>query len=246
MHLFKKVFPLLLLPLIWNLLWLIIGNDSLWPEFFATLDRLLDLSRDEKFGSAYLGSINLIIGSFAISITCSLLLASLSMRSRALKNFIEYMSAGIGPVPTMAWLPVFLILLGFNKFTIYAMCIWSVLWLATPQIIGLIDVARQGWSKQVFNLKFNTIKSLRHVYIPAVLPGFLAISKTYMMQIWRVIFAIEVIFGALGGHTGLGMLMFDYKGRFDHLETYASLLAIMLTGLLINWVFSLLQRYTKW
>ena len=246
MSFFKKTIPILLLPLTWNILWLVIGNESLWPEFFSTLNRLFDLVLNERFSSAYLSSINLIIGSFAISIVCSLLLAALTTKVRSLRNFVEYMSSGIGPVPTMAWLPVFLILLGFNKFTIYAMCVWSVVWLATPQIIGLLDIARQSWHRQVLNLKFNTVKSLRHVYIPAVLPGFLAISKTYMMQIWRVIFAIEVIFGALGGHTGLGMLMFDYKGRFDHLETYASLLAIVLTGLLINWIFAGLQRYTKW
>ena len=55
---------------------------------------------------------------------------------------------------------------------------------------------------------------------------------------WRVLFSLEIVFGAVGGHVGIGTTMYDFKGKFDHLEVYACILMIMIIGALINKFFA--------
>jgi len=67
-------------------------------------------------------------------------------------------------------------------------------------------------------------------------------SKTYLMFMWRVLFSLEIVFGAVGGHIGIGTTMYDFKGKFDHLEVYACMLMIMILGAVMNKVFGKFER----
>ena len=74
-----------------------------------------------------------------------------------------------------------------------------------------------------------------------MMPGLISLAKTYFMFLWRILFAVEIVFGTVGGAVGIGTLMYDFKGRFDHLEVYACMLMIMILGGSMSLLFSRLN-----
>jgi NitT/TauT family transport system permease protein len=65
----------------------------------------------------------------------------------------------------------------------------------------------------------------------------MASSTTAWNISWRTLLALEVVFGSIGRHWGLGTYMVTVKDRMDITEMYASLFAIILIGLAFNTMF---------
>lgn len=226
----------------WQIGTIAIGNHMLWPNIWDVVLKLFELLQRVNFLKAIYNSVFLTLTAFGILSVLAVTISSFTHNIAWLRRMISTFSDLIGPTPTLSWLPVFLIFFGFSKATVYILMIWAVLWLAIPGFYSLLDMSKQTWHRQIDNLGLSKYQALRHVYVPSMLQGFLSLSKTYLMFMWRVLFSLEIVFGAVGGHIGIGTTMYDFKGKFDHLEVYACLLIIMVLGAVMNKMFGTFER----
>jgi NitT/TauT family transport system permease protein len=238
----NKIFVVAFIAVTWQVAAVAIGNHMLWPDIWDVVFKLFELLQRVSFLTAIYNSLFITLTAFVILSVLAVAISSLTHNVAWLRRMISTFSDLIGPTPTLSWLPVFLIFFGFSKATIYILMIWAVLWLAIPGFYSLLDMSNQTWRRQIENLGLSRYQALRNVYIPSMLQGFLSMSKTYLMFMWRVLFSLEIVFGAVGGHIGIGTTMYDFKGKFDHLEVYACMLMIMILGAVMNKVFGKFER----
>lgn len=214
----------------------------IWPDIVSVVIKLAQLLQRVDFIHSILASLVTASIGFVIVISISVSLILVTYRRDFVRQILTTLSDLIGPTPTLSWLPVFLIFFGFSKITLYLLICWGVVWLMLQNLYALLDMSRQQWDTQIRNLKFSKWKSWIYVYIPSMWHGFISAGKLYFMQIWRVLFSIEIVFGAIGGHQGLATSMYEFKGKFDHVEVFACLLLIMILGVLIGEAFNLIKR----
>lgn len=245
----KTAKHLLFLIAIWQSIYYLVGNALMWPSFDDTvisLYKLVVINPDGRFYHAITGSLSSLMIAISGIAVLSISVALISLSSPAVKDVLTTWAGVFGPVPGFTWLPIFFILFGMGVTTVYFLCIWSCIWFVFLQIFGQIDTAKKIWEPQVKNLELNYWQALTLVYMPSLIPTFVSTVKISWNHTWRIIFAIEIAFGNLGGHPGLGVLMSDYRGEFETVEVYALLLIVMIVGVTVNKILDVLQHRLRW
>lgn len=243
--LWLKIAIVLLLIGAWQAVGYVINNPILWPDFGSVVLKLFELLQQKTFLLSVASSLKVATLGFLSVMLLAFIIAIATYKIKFLKELFTTVSAIVGPTPTLSWLPVFLIFFGFTKTTLYFLIVWGVLWFILPNIYSLIEMSQAQWDRQIKNLGFNKFKAFRHVYLPSMVKGFISTGTVNFMQVWRVLFSIEIIFGAMGGHIGIGTTMYDFKGKFDHVEVYACLLMIMILGAILSTGLKLIEKKTK-
>lgn len=243
-HTIKHFIYILLLAIIWQSIYIIINNPLQWPSMVDTIKTMFDLfiGNNAKFLPALSSSLYVLLQCTVLSFVTISFLVILTQINHHIKGFINYCCSILGPVPAFAWLPIFLVLFGFSRSTLYALCVFSVAWWSIQNLMGQIETQKKIWQEQIENLKFGVIRSIFLVYIPSLMPSIISTAKSTWNHAWRVIFAIETTFGMLGGGLSMGTLMSEYRGEFKTTELYSMVLIVMIIGLLINYILDNLKR----
>jgi NitT/TauT family transport system permease protein len=228
----------LVLATLWQATAWIVDNQLLWPDLHLVVGKLIELLGRTQFIEAVINSIWMTVVAFVMVSATMLGIVVVTYPNAFTRRLVINFCDMMGPTPTLSWLPVFLIFFGFTKGLVYMLMIWGVLWVFLPSVYSLVEVSHATWQRQIRELNLTSWQAVREVYVPSMLPGLISLSKTYFMFLWRILFAVEIVFGTIGGAIGIGTLMYDFKGRFDHLEVYACMLMIMILGGLMSWSFS--------
>jgi NitT/TauT family transport system permease protein len=232
---------------IWQLVYFFINDSLIFPSLFETLEYLIKNLQDpnQLLLNSIKGSVGVLIECMGLAILTVFLILILTTTFKIIKEFFIYLCAIINPVPTFAWFPIFLIMLGYDRTTLYSLTVFCVSGFALIQLIGQIEAARNIWEEQVENLKFNILQSLVYVYLPALLPAVLSTVKNMFNQMFRILFAVETFFGLLGGGYSIGGLMTEYKGAFETTELFSVLLFVMIFGLFVNVILEYAYQISK-
>jgi len=234
----KHLVYILIIMTIWQIIYWIVGDSLQWPSVQEVAVTTIDLfvGGHTKFFDALKGSLTILLQGVSLAILVILSVTLLTLAHRHIKGFVSYLCSLLGPVPSFAWLPIFLILVGYGRATLYSMCVFGTMWWAIQHLMGALDTAKKTWNEQTENLKFNIFQSAFLVYIPALLPTVMSTIKVTFNHAFRMMFAIETTFGLLGGGISMGALMSDYRGQFMTTELYAMVFVIMCVGLSINFL----------
>jgi len=118
---------------------------------------------------------------------------------------------GLQVLPSVAWVPAAILWFGLSDATTY----FVILMGAIPSIInGLVAGVDQvpPLYRQVGRvLGANPVELVRHVILPAALPGYVAGLKQGWAFSWRSLMAAEII--AVGGQIGFGLGSMLQQGR---------------------------------
>jgi NitT/TauT family transport system permease protein len=133
------------------------------------------------------------------------------------------------PVPKAAFLPVIMLFFGLGEV--------SKIFLLGFTIFSQILVTMRDSARQVPPELLDSVRSLgagragllRHVIIPAVLPGFFTGFRVSLGAAMAVLFLAETF----AAESGLGYLIVDAWTRVAYAEMYAAILALSLLGLLL-------------
>lgn len=232
---------------IWQLVYFIVNDNLIFPSLFETFEYLIKNLQDpnQLLLNSIKGSVGVLIECMGLAMLTVFFILILTTTFKIIKEFFIYLCAIINPVPTFAWFPIFLIMLGYDRTTLYSLTVFCVSGFALIQLIGQIEAARNIWEEQVENLKFNILQSLVYVYLPALLPAVLSTVKNMFNQMFRILFAVETFFGLLGGGYSIGGLMTEYKGAFETTELFSVLLFVMIFGLFVNVILEYAYQISK-
>ncbi|MFZ4531329.1 MAG: ABC transporter permease [Alsobacter sp.] len=199
-------------------LWGLAVTGELWTHVQATLGRVL--------------------AGFALGVLAGTAMGALSGTSEVMRRIVDPTLQALRSVPSIAWVPLFLLWLGIfeaSKVALIAVGVFFPVYLGVAGAIEGIDrkLVEVG---RVFRL--GRFAMLRRVLLPAVLPSWILSLRAGLGLGFMFVVAAEF----MGASEGLGYLLVDGQqmGRPDRI--LAAIIAFALLGKLADGVLVALTR----
>jgi NitT/TauT family transport system permease protein len=154
------------------------------------------------------------------------------------RTVTEPFVAGLYPIPKVALLPLLLVLLGIGdrpRLALVALAAFFPLLINTMSSVRGIEPA---YLEAALNYGARGIRLLLRVILPASLPGVLTGVRIAVNSAMTIAITTEL----LTARNGLGARIWMAWETLRTENLYAVLIVIALTGLVINWLLTLLTR----
>ncbi|MGA5897280.1 ABC transporter permease [Streptomyces venetus] len=164
---------------------------------------------------------------------------------------VKFVRAALGPIlsglqslPSVAWVPPAVIWLGLNNSMMYAVILLGAVPSIANGLVSGVDQVPPLFLRAGRTLGATGLQGIRHIVLPAALPGYVAGLKQGWAFSWRSLMAAEIIasFPDLG--VGLGQLLEDGRNASDMAMVFEAILLILIVGIAIDLlIFSPLERW---
>ena len=221
----------LFLPLALALLWegavrLGLAEGRLMPPPSRVGATLLDLARSGDLTTHTLATLGRVLSGFALGAVAGTLAGALSGALPLARRLIDPTLQGLRAIPSIAWVPLFILWLGIfeaSKVALIAVGVFFPVYLGTLGAIASIDrkVLEVG---RVFRL--DGLATARRILLPAILPAWCVSLRAGLGLGFMFVVAAEF----MGASEGLGYLLVDGQqlGRPD--QIMAAIVAFALLG----------------
>ncbi len=164
------------------------------------------------------------VGFFAGSVA-GILIGAAAGYSKAFRRIIDPTIQGLRAVPSLAWVPLFILWLGIfegSKVALIAVGVFFPVYLGvTASVLGvdrkIVEVGR------IFRLKGTRL--IRRILVPAILPNVILALRTGLGLGWMFVVAAEI----MGAAQGLGYLLVDGQqlGKPDQIVAAILVFAVL-------------------
>ncbi len=169
-----------------------------------------------------------------IAIPLGFLIGMSSVAYKALNPFIQVLR----PISPLAWMPLALFIIQDSEasaiFVIFICSIWPMLINTAFGVAGV----REDWVNVARTHELSAIKTAFTVILPAAAPTIVTGMRISIGIAWLVIVAAEMLVGG----TGIGYYVWNEWNNLDLTSVIFSILMIGVVGMLLDSLFSLLQR----
>lgn len=235
--------PFLTILIVWYVL-SYFNQDLKWlvPSPLETVSSFLQLVTDGTLLKLISISIWNLIPPFIFAIVCAVTLGTVMAINRTIhKTFYPFLSA-IYPIPSLAWLPLIILFLGFTR-----EAIWSVIFISSFMkiIYNVIDGVRNvniGYILAAKNFGFSKPKIVLNVILPCAFPQIITGLRMGFGSAWKSLIGAEMLVVTLGG---LGKFIWMSQWYFNFDKVIAGLVVISIISIFIEEViFKRLEKQT--
>lgn len=227
--------------LVWQMVYFIIGSDVILASPFATFKRVFELAATAEFWKSCANSIFHILFGFVIALLISIPLAAVTARFK----FINLLFSPIlklikaTPVASFIVLALFWLKSGIVSFIAFLMVV--------PLVYSNLSEGFQNVDKDLLEMakvyKFSFIKKVRLIYLPSLMPYFVAACSVGLGFAWKAGIAAEVI--ALPDNT-LGLDIYNAKIYIETIDLFALTVVIIVLSVIMEKAFMwLLQKLSQ-
>ncbi|KWX09388.1 sulfate ABC transporter permease, partial [Carbonactinospora thermoautotrophica] len=164
-------------------------------------------------------------------------------RFRTLRTAIGPVLSGLQSLPSVAWVPAAIIWFGLSDATIYTVVLLGAVPSIANGLVAGLDQVPPLFLRVGRTLGARGLASVRHVLLPAALPGYVAGLKQGWAFSWRSLMAAELIAISPDLGPGLGQLLEVGRELSDMSLVVAAILLILLVGIGIElFVFAPVER----
>ncbi|WP_200262545.1 ABC transporter permease [Streptomyces sp. HSG2] len=181
---------------------------------------------------------------FALALLIATPLGLLLAHVPLLRSALQPLLTGLQSLPSVAWVPPAVIWLGLNDRMMFAVILLGAVPSIANGLVSGIDHVPPQLHRAGRTLGAGRLQTIRHVTLPAALPGYIAGLKQGWAFSWRSLMAAEIIasFPDLG--TGLGQLLENGRTAGDMAMVFEAILLILAVGITIDLlVFGPLERH---
>jgi NitT/TauT family transport system permease protein len=183
-----------------------------------------------------------VMAGFALAIVVALPLGILMARFRPVENFFLPLASALMPIPSLAWVPVFILWFGLGDTT----SILVVFYAATfPMLLNTwsgVRAVNPLWLRAAGAMGADENALFRKVIIPGASPFIITGLRQAFLRSWIAVVGAEMI---AASNWGLGWVIFDAKEFLNADMMLASLAVIGAIGFLFErLVFGSLERAT--
>lgn len=232
----RKYLQTALIALIYIAVWeaasLLVGKELLLPSPLSTLSRFaVLLTKGDSWLYAGLTLLRIMSG-YLLGVTAGVLLAMLTARSRFAEALLSPLRAIVKASPVTSFILLALLWLSSDLVPLFIsfLMVLPMVWTATAEAILQTDI-RLIEMGRVFGLSRWQI--VKKIYIPSVLPQFLAACTTSLGFAWKSGVAAEII--ALP-QKSIGYRLYQSKLRIETVDLFAWTLMIVALSMLLEWL----------
>jgi sulfonate transport system permease protein len=173
-----------------------------------------------------------VVVGFGLGTIAGTLLGAIAGYSTIVRRLVDPSLQGLRAVPSIAWIPLFILWLGIfetSKVALIAVGVFFPIYLGVMGAILSVDrkVVEVG---RVFRL--SGAQMVRRILLPAVLPAYVVSLRAGLGLGWMFVIAAEF----MGASEGLGYLLIDGQQLGKPAEIVAAILAFAILGKATDWV----------
>jgi NitT/TauT family transport system permease protein len=180
---------------------------------------------------------------FAIAVAIGTPLGLVVARMKPIRAAIGPLLSGLQSLPSVAWVPLAIILYGLSPTTIYTVVLLGAVPSIANGMVAGIDQIPPLYLRVGRVLGARGLVAARHIVLPAAMPGYVAGLKQGWAFSWRSLMAAELITQSPRLGTGVGQLLDSGRVQQDAPLVFAMILVILLLGVAVDQViFAPLER----
>lgn len=232
----RKILQTALIALIYLAIWeavsLLVGKELLLPSPLSTLSRLaVLLTQGETWFYAGLTLLRIMTG-YAVGVLLGVLLAVLTARSAFAEALLSPLRAIVKASPVTSFILLALLWLSSDMvpLVISVLMVVPMVWTATAEAILQTDPRLVEMGRLYGLTRWQIVKK---IYVPSVLPQFLAACTTSLGFAWKSGVAAEII--ALPRQS-IGYMLYQSKLRIETPDLFAWTLLIVALSMLLEWL----------
>lgn len=238
----------LLLPVVLLLGWELLSRigffpPNLLPPPSAVLATLWDLALSGELW----GHIGITLYRVAVGFVCgtaiATILGAITGYSSRLRDFLDPLLQSLRNIPSLAWVPLFILWLGIDEKSKIALIAVGVFF---PVYLNLMSGV-QGVDRKLVEVgkayRLTDFQLIRRVFLPATLPAYIIGLRSGLGLGWMFVVAAEI----MGSSQGLGFLLIDGQTTGRASVILASILLFAVFGKLTDSILAATgQRFLNW
>ena len=183
---------------------------------------------------------------FALSVVLGTGLGVLLSQWRWLRTAVGPLVSGLQSLPSATWLPVAVLWFGVSDAAVYAVVLCGAVPSIALGLVSGVDAVPPLFLRVGHVLGASRTGSLRHVVLPAALPGYLSGLRLGWAFAWRSLMAAELIAAAAGSTPSLGQLLDAGRRRGDMALVLAVVAVVLAVGIAVEvGIFAPLERHLR-
>jgi sulfonate transport system permease protein len=225
----------LLLPLVLALGWEL-AVRAIYEEF-------AELARSGELLRHVIATLLRVVAGFCLGTAVATVLGAVAGYSTLVRRLIDPSLQGLRAVPSIAWIPLFILWLGIfetSKVALIAVGVFFPIYLGVMGAVMSVDrkIVEVG---RVFRL--SGTQMVRRILLPAVLPSYVIALRSGLGLGWMFVIAAEF----MGASEGLGYLLIDGQQLGKPTEIVAAILAFAVLGKTTDWIIALVAApFLRW
>lgn len=238
----------LLVPLVlaggWELaVYLGFSNGRLVPPPSRIYAEFAELARSGELTRHVTATLLRVGAGFAAGTVVATVLGALAGYSTLVRRLIDPSLQGLRAVPSIAWIPLFILWLGIfetSKIALIAVGVFFPIYLGVMGAVLSVDrkIVEVG---RIFRLSGPAM--VRRILLPAILPAYVLALRAGLGLGWMFVIAAEF----MGASEGLGYLLIDGQQLGKPAEIVAALLAFAVLGKTTDWIVAIAAApFLRW
>ena len=171
---------------------------------------------------------------FLMSIAIGTPLGILVARVRPVRTTLGPVRAGLQQLPSVAWVPAAVIWFGLTNSAIFMVVLLGAIPSIANGLVSALDQIPPLYLRAGKVLGAKGFSSIRHIMLPAALPGYLAGLEQGWAFAWRSLMAAELIAWSPQLGLGLGKLLEIGRELGDMSLVFAAIFLILLVGIAVE------------
>jgi sulfonate transport system permease protein len=203
-----------------------LSDGRLMPTPTRVLQEFIELAQAGELQRHVTATLLRVAAGFALGTVAGTLLGAVSGYSALARRLFDPTLQGLRAVPSIAWIPLFILWLGIfetSKIALIAVGVFFPVYLGVMGAILGVDrkIVEVG---RVFRLSGPAM--VRRILLPAVLPTYVVSLRAGLGLGWMFVIAAEF----MGASEGLGYLLIDGQQLGKPAEIVAAILAFAVLG----------------
>jgi len=238
------VVAIALIIAVWQALW----AAAFWPEFqlpapSAVWARIVEHVADGTIVGLLWTSVHRAVIGFLVALVVAVPLGLLIAKVRLVRAAIGPLVSGLQSLPSVAWVPAAVLWFGLTDTSIYFVVLLGAVPSIANGLVSGVDQIPPILPRVGKALGAGRLSGVRHIMLPAALPGFLGGLKQGWAFSWRSLMAAELIATSPQLGVGLGQFLHNGMSLSDMPTVLAAIVLILLVGVGIELlVFRPLER----
>jgi NitT/TauT family transport system permease protein len=193
------------------------------------------------FGHAAATLARVLIG-FGLAVAVGLPLGVLMARFRPVEHFVLPLASALMPIPSLAWVPVFILWFGLGDLVTVLIVFYAALFPMLLNTWSGVRAVNPIWLRAAGAMGANERRLFWKVIIPGASPFIIAGLRQSFLRSWIAVIGAEML---AASNWGLGWVIFDAQQFLNADVMMASILVIGLIGFAAErLVFGSLERAT--
>jgi len=209
-----------------------LSDGRLVPPPSRIYEEFAELARTGELARHVLATLLRVAVGFGVGTVVGTLLGAIAGYSTLVRRLVDPSLQGLRAVPSIAWIPLFILWLGIfetSKVALIAVGVFFPIYLGVMGAVMSVD-RKSVEVGRAFRL--SGPQMVRRILLPAVLPAYVIALRSGLGLGWMFVIAAEF----MGASEGLGYLLIDGQQLGKPAEIVAAILAFAVIGKATDWL----------